>query len=247
MDPTTTISVVIPVYKSEAIIPELVRRITNTLNAENVPYEIILVNDGSTDGSWNAMEKAAAEFSQVRAIDLMRNFGQHNALLCGIRAARYDVIVTMDDDLQHPPEEIMNLIRKLGEGYDVVYGRPYKDQHGSLRTLASQATKIALQKTMGAATARNVTSFRAFRTELRGAFDTYKSPLVFIDVLLTWGAARFVAIPIAHQPRLAGNSTYTFRKLVLHALNLIAGFSTWPLQLASIIGFVMTVFGLGIL
>src|SRR5687767_13524829 len=153
MDPTTTISVVIPVYKSEAIIPELVRRITNTLNAENVPYEIILVNDGSTDGSWNAMEKAAAEFSQVRAIDLMRNFGQHNALLCGIRAARYDVIVTMDDDLQHPVSEIRALLAELAAGHEVVYGTSNEPQHDVWRNLASRLTKLALRSAMGAESA----------------------------------------------------------------------------------------------
>jgi len=244
---TRSISVVIAVYRSEPIVPELVRKLTTTLNAENIPYEIILVNDGSPDGSWLAIQRAAADYSQVRAINLMRNFGQHNALLCGIRAARYDVIVTMDDDLQHPPEEIMRLVRKLDEGYDVVYGTPEKDRHSPLRNLASQATKMALQKTMGAATARNVTSFRAFPTRLRDAFDDYRSPMVFVDVLLTWGGGRFVAIPISHQQRHIGTSTYTFRKLVLHAVNLITGFSTWPLQLASVMGFLMTLFGLGIL
>ena len=245
--PAHGISVIIPVYQSEPILPELVRRITLALSTEDLQYEIILVNDGSSDGSWSAIEKVAASCSHVRAIDLMRNFGQHNALLCGIRAARFEVIVTMDDDLQHSPEEILNLVRKLNEGYDVVYGTPQKEQHGFLRSLASRVTKIALQKTMGADTARNVSSFRAFRSPLRQAFMNYQSPVVSIDVLLTWGARRFAAISIPHKPRHAGSSTYTFRKLVLHALNLITGFSTWPLQLASVMGFVMTLFGLGIL
>ncbi|HJX93941.1 MAG TPA: glycosyltransferase family 2 protein [Pyrinomonadaceae bacterium] len=242
-----TVSIIIPVYQSEPILPELVRRINQALNNENLQYEIILVNDGSSDGSWTAIEKVASNTRHVRAIDLMRNFGQHNALLCGIRAARFDVIVTMDDDLQHSPEEIINLIRKLNEGYDVVYGTPQKEQHGFLRSLASRVTKMALQKTMGAATAQKVSSFRAFRAPLREAFVNYQSPVVSIDVLLTWGATRFAAIPIPHKPRHAGASTYTFRKLVLHALNLITGFSTWPLQLASVMGFVMTLFGFVIL
>jgi glycosyltransferase involved in cell wall biosynthesis len=241
------VSVIVPVYQSESILPELVRRITQALSIEDLQYEIILVNDGSSDSSWSAIEKVASNCPHVRAIDLMRNFGQHNALLCGIRAARFDVIVTMDDDLQHSPEQIINLIRKLDEGYHVVYGTPQKERHGFLRTLASRATKMALQKTMGAGTAQKVSSFRAFRAPLREAFVDFKSPVVSIDVLLTWGATRFAAIPIPHEPRLSGNSTYTFRKLVLHALNLITGFSTWPLQVASVMGFVMTLFGLGIL
>jgi undecaprenyl-phosphate 4-deoxy-4-formamido-L-arabinose transferase len=177
----------------------------------------------------------------------MRNYGQHNTLLCGIRQARYEVIVTMDDDLQHPPEEIPNLLAKLAEGYDVVYGTPQQEQHGFWRDVASQVTKLALQSTMGAETARNVSAFRAFRTRLRDAFANYQGPFVSIDVLLTWGTTRFAAIPVHHDPRRVGRSNYTFVRLVTHALNMMTGFSTWPLQLASLIGFAFTLFGLGVL
>src|SRR5215469_6920976 len=116
------ISIVIPVYRSESILPELGRRLDKVLSATTRDYEVVLVNDCSPDDSWNVICQMAQEHSWIRAINLMRNYGQHNALLCGIRAARYDVIVTMDDDLQHPPEEIPKLLAALDEGYDVVYG-----------------------------------------------------------------------------------------------------------------------------
>ena len=167
--------------------------------------------------------------------------------MCGIQAARYEITVTMDDDLQHPPEEIPKLIAKLAEGYDVVYGTPEQEQHGFLRDVASRITKLALQTAMGAKTARNVSAFRAFRTQLRKAFAAYRGPFVSIDVLLTWGTTRFAALAVAHAPRPAGISNYTFFKLVTHALNMMTGFSTFPLQVASLLGFAFTVFGMGVL
>jgi glycosyltransferase involved in cell wall biosynthesis len=241
------ISVIVPVYNSEMILPELLKRLHSVLKSLVDPYELILINDGSWDRSWDVICKLAAEHYWVRGINLMRNYGQHNALLCGIRAARYEVIVTMDDDLQHPPEEIPKLLSKLSEGYDVVYGKPQMEQHGFLRDTASQVTKIALQSAMGAEVARNVSAFRALRTHVRDAFANYQGPFVSIDVLLTWGTTRFAATPVCHTLRRVGASNYTFRKLVTHAVNLMTGFSTLPLQLASMVGFGLTLFGLGVL
>jgi glycosyltransferase involved in cell wall biosynthesis len=178
---------------------------------------------------------------------MMRNYGQHNALLCGIRQARYAHIATMDDDLQNPPEELPAMLRKLEERFDVVYGVPAKERHGLLRDIASQVTKLALQSAMGAETARNVSAFRLFRTDLRRAFASYSSPYVSIDVLLTWATRRFGAVRVRHERRAAGVSNYTVMKLVVHAMNMMTGFSTLPLQVASIIGFLFTVFGFAVL
>jgi undecaprenyl-phosphate 4-deoxy-4-formamido-L-arabinose transferase len=177
----------------------------------------------------------------------MRNYGQHNALLCGLRAANYGVIVTMDDDLQHPPEEIPKLLSALTRNFDAVYGTPEHQEHGLWRDLASLATKIALQNVMGAATARNVSAFRAFRAEVVRAFSHYDGPFVSVDVLLTWGTNRFGAVPVVHEARKQGSSGYTFRKLLVHAMNMMTGFSTLPLQIASVVGFGFTLFGILIL
>src|SRR5215471_16888871 len=130
------LSVVIPVYNSETILPELVPKLLAVLADVGRRFEVVLVNDGSGDQSWHVIEALVLQHGVVRGINLMRNYGQHNALLCGIRAVRYDVIVTMDDDLQHPPEEIPQLLAKLAEGYDVVYGTPAQEQHGFWRNLA---------------------------------------------------------------------------------------------------------------
>jgi len=241
------VSIVIPVYNSDAILMDLVARLYPVLVANYDLYELILVNDGSKDDSWGVICSLVEKYPWIRGINLMRNFGQHNALLCGIRLARYEAIVTIDDDLQHPPEEIPNLTDKLNQGFDVVYGPPMHQQHGLWRDLASIITKTSLQATVGVETARMASAFRAFRAEVRNAFDDYRGSFVSLDVLLTWGTSRFTAVHVRHDPRRAGISNYTFLKLVHHALNMITGFSTLPLQLASIIGLSFTFFGLMIL
>jgi len=240
----SSVSVVIPVYNSEATLEPLVDGLAAVLSRHAEEFEAILVNDGSRDASWDRVAELAARNAWVHGINLMRNYGQHNALLCGIRAARFGVILTMDDDLQHPPEEIPKLLERIEAGCDVVYGTPAAERHGLWRDLASQITKFALQGSMGSSTARQVSAFRAFRTQLRDAFAAYQGPFVSIDVLLTWATTRFCAVRVHHEPRSVGASNYTFRKLVIHALNMMTGFSTWPLQLASLLGFGFTVFGL---
>lgn len=237
------VSVVVPAYKSALSLPELVRKLEPVLEGAASDYELILVDDGSGDGTWQTIEELAKDHAWVRGVRLMRNYGQHNALLCGIRRARYELTITLDDDLQHPPEEIPKLLKQLGPETDVVYGTPALEQHGLWRDMATQVTKFALQSAMGAPIARKAGAFRVFRTQLRDAFATYDAPYVSVDVLLTWATTRFDAIKVRHEPRTIGVSNYTFKKLVVHALNMLTGFSTWPLRLASLIGFFFTLMG----
>ena len=238
-----TISVVVPAYNSEASLPELVRRLQPVLDSASAGYELIIVDDGSRDGTWKVIEELCRSHGWVRGIHLMRNYGQHNAVLCGLRAARNEVTITVDDDLQHPPEEIPKLLDRLTPEVDVVYGAPEHETHGLWRDLASQITKVALQSAMGAPIARKAGPFRAFRTRIREAFASFDGPYVSIDVLLTWGTTRFAAVDVKHAERTLGTSNYTFRKLVVHAINMITGFSTLPLQASSIMGFLFTVIG----
>ncbi|HXJ48973.1 MAG TPA: glycosyltransferase family 2 protein [Candidatus Acidoferrum sp.] len=243
MSPRPSVSVVVPAYRSAASLPDLVRELEPVLKIATASYELILVDDGSSDATWEVIEALAQGRDWIKGVRLMRNYGQHNALLCGIRRARYELILTMDDDLQHPPEEIPKLLKQLGPETDVVYGTPAVEQHGLWRDIATQVTKFALQSAMGAPIARKAGAFRVFRTQLRDAFATYDAPYVSVDVLLTWATTRFDAIKVRHQPRAIGASNYTFRKLVVHALNMLTGFSTWPLRLASMIGFFFTLVG----
>ena len=235
---STKLSIVIPVYRSQQTLRELHRRIVAVLEPLEPALEIILVEDCGGDESWQVIESLAAQDARVRGIKLARNYGQHNALLCGIRAARGEIVVTIDDDLQNPPEEIPKLLATLADNYDVVYGTPQKETHNFFRNQASRITKFALQSAMGAESASKVSAFRVFRTRLRDAFDAYRSPTVNIDVLLTWGTTRFAAVSVRQDERSVGDSGYSFSKLVNHAINMMTGFSTLPLQIASILGLV---------
>lgn len=242
-----TISAIIPVYNAEQSLKKLYLELKSVLSNLSTEFEIIFVEDCSDDSSWQIINSLANDDDQIQGIKLRRNFGQHNALLCGIRIANNDVIVTLDDDLQNPPTEIPALIEELERGYDVVYGTPNEEQHGILRDMASILTKLALQKGMGVETAKKVSAFRAFRTDLRKGFENYKGPFVSIDVLLTWATSSFQSIPVRHDARAAGKSNYTLMKLFNHAFNMLTGFTTVPLQIASMIGFLFTLFGMGIL
>ena len=246
-NPRPGLSVVVPVFNSEQSLPILCARLSAVLPQIADRYEVILVNDGSRDRSWPVILGLREQYPWLHAINLMRNYGQHNALLCGLRAAREDVIVTMDDDLQHPPELIPVLLGKLAEGYDVVYGTPTEEQHGALRDIASRMTKLVLQGAMGAETATKVSAWRVLRREVTSAFGAYQNSFVSIDVLLTWGTTRFSWVPVRHDRRTIGTSNYTVARLMRHALNMVTGFSTAPLQFASFVGFFFTLFGIGVL
>lgn len=241
------ISVIIPVYNSDRILADLVSRLEAVLRLTGNPFELILVNDGSRDGSWAEITRLSVSYPWIHGICLMRNYGQHNALLCGLRSASFRTCITMDDDLQHPPEEIPILLNRLEQGFDVVYGTPVRQQHGLWRNFASYFTRLALQGTMGIENARKVSAFRAFKTRLRDAFPHYQSPNVILDVLLSWGTSNFSSIETRHEPRASGKSNYSLSRLIVHAINMLTGFSVLPLQLASMMGFLFSLFGLLVL
>lgn len=242
-----SVSVVIPVYNGENSLELLFHRLQKVLGNIRAPWEIIFVNDASPDRSWEKIQKIVLSNSNVFGIKLVRNFGQHNALLAGIRLARYDVIVTIDDDLQNPPEEIPKLIFKLNDGFELVYGVPHKKQHSLVRNIASTAVRLALSSVMGAKSARHVTSFRCFRKTIVPCFENYHDEFVSIDALLSWGTNRVGETTVLHVERTNGKSNYSIKKLITHSLTMLTSYSALPLRVASLTGFVCTIFGLGVL
>jgi glycosyltransferase involved in cell wall biosynthesis len=239
------VSIVIPVYRGEQTIEPLVERLGKVLSSMADAFEVVLVNDDSPDNSWEVIERLAARFSWVEGIRLMRNYGQHNATLCGVRAARYEITVTMDDDLQHPPEELHHLFAKLNKGFDVVYGAPYRLPQGVLRNWMTKAIKTLLANVMGIPSVRNISAFRVFRSYLRDAFTNFHSPNLTLDVLLSWGTSRFTSVQVNIEPP-KGLSNYNFFELLRATVLILTGYSTAPLRLASWIGFAMTFFGTAI-
>jgi undecaprenyl-phosphate 4-deoxy-4-formamido-L-arabinose transferase len=207
-------------------------------------FELIFVNDGSEDESWSVIKALSGEDPSITGINLMHNYGQHNALLAGILTASHPVIVTMDDDLQHPPEELPKLLEAIQEGYDVAYGKPVKREHTLWRNLSSRLIKGSLRVALGADMAEKSSAFRAFRRELRKGFARFSDAQVSIDVLLSWTADRVACVEVEHHPRKQGRSGYSLRKLIGLTLSMVTGYSTVPLRVASSLGLLSAGFGL---
>ncbi|MDP9841393.1 undecaprenyl-phosphate 4-deoxy-4-formamido-L-arabinose transferase [Streptosporangium lutulentum] len=238
-------SVVIPCYRSAQTLPTLMERLMPVLREVSARHEVILVVDGSPDGTWEVAAELARRIDAVRAVRLSRNYGQHNALAAGIREAGLEVVVTMDDDLQHPPEQIPLLLATLeGERLDLVYGVPHDEEHGFLRNLASRSVKAGMAGALGIRGAREISAFRAFRTRLRDGFEGLTGPHASIDVALSWTTTQVGSVGVRMEERCHGRSNYSARLLVRHAVNMLVGYSTAPLRAASYFGFAAGVVGL---
>ncbi|WP_432981665.1 glycosyltransferase family 2 protein [Dactylosporangium sp. CA-233914] len=238
-----SISVVIPCYRSASILPRLVARLNAVLPAIDPVHEIILVVD-STDATWDAARDLAVEHPHVQAIRMARNYGQHNALIAGIRAASCERIITMDDDLQHPPEELPKLAAALTDDLDVVYAVSQTEEHGALRNLTSWGAKnLVMGRTMGVPNADVLGALRIFRTFLRAGFDQVSGPHVSVDIVLSWTTTRVGSVAVRMEQRSEGRSGYAFKSLMKHAINMILGYSTKPLRLVTYLGFLIGVCG----
>jgi undecaprenyl-phosphate 4-deoxy-4-formamido-L-arabinose transferase len=241
------VSVVVPCYNSELTLGDLVHKLAVVLPGCAEAFEAILVNDDSHDGTWDLIVELAQRYPWVRGINLMRNYGQHNATLCGARAARHTVTVTLDDDLQNPPEEIPKLLDKLAEGHDLVYGTTQSIRQSFYRYVLSWLMRLAVAIATRQRVVRDLSAFRAYRTSLRRAFADFRSPHLLIDVLLGWGTTRIAATQVRHDQRRKGQSNYGLLQLINAALLLWTGYTTAPLRLATFMGFSFVAFGLAIL
>jgi len=242
------ISVVVPCYKSGLTLPELVARLQVELPLVADQYEIILVVDGSPDDTYSvARQLENGDPEHLRTLLLRRNYGQHNALLAGLSRVRYDITVTMDDDLQHRPEELTRLVAPLADPLvDMVYGVATEEEHGFFRSLASRVVKGALALA-GVPNARSVSAFRAFRTNLREGFEHVADPFISLDVVLSWTTTAVRRVDIQMDQRTVGSSSYTLRALVRHAFNMVTGYGTVPLKLVTWLGLACSIFGFGLL
>lgn len=239
IDTRTAVSVVIPTYKSDGQIIGTAKEILEVLDNENIVSEILIIEDCGHDGSWDLVKQLAKENGRVHAIRLRRNYGQHNALLCGIRKAKYPITLTMDDDGQHPAREAIRLIREIESGADLAYGTPKAEKHSTGRNWASVAIKRALELSSEQKTSE-ISAFRALKTELREEFKQYSDKNVNIDALLNWTTDRTISVQVQVQARAKGKSTYSKKKLLRHTANLIIGFSSVPIRISSLLGLCVT-------
>jgi len=238
-------SVVVPVYNEEGNLPELVRRLTAVLDAAGDPYEIVFVDDGSRDGSLAILKQAAAARpDRIRVLELARNFGQHQAILAAFESVTGDVVVTLDADLQNPPEEIPKLLAKVREGYDVVGGVRQDRQDSFLRRMAS----LLVNRVTVVITRMRITDFgcmlRAYSRDVVEEINRCDESSTFIPALAQSFARRPTEIPVAHAPRRAGASAYSLYRLVRLNFDLMTGFSLVPLQVFGLLGTAVAVGGI---
>ena len=237
-------SIVVPTFRSAETLESLVARVLQSVNGKR---EVIIVDDGNTDDTWEKIKGIASLHDEVKGIRLCRNFGQHAALIAGIRIAQYPIVVTIDDDLQNPPEEIPKLLAAIGQEVDVVYGVSDSIQQSGWRRLSSKIAKAVFAKALGFESAVSSSSFRAFRTRLREGFSGDLGPSVSLDALLTWSTNRFSTVVVEHHQRRIGKSNYSFSKLNRFMLDTVTSYSTIPLRVATSLGFVTTLFGVFVL
>jgi len=246
-DARPTVSVVIPCFRSANTLNPLLERLMPVLDDVASRSEVILVVDGSPDNTWHVARDASAAYERVEAIRLSRNFGQHNALLAGIRAATFDLVVTMDDDLQHRPEDVARLLAGLTDDVDLVYGVPEHPPNGWVRGVASWLGRAFLTHGLGVGHAGDISAFRLFRTRLREGFASLDGPHISIDVALSWTTTCVRAIRVSLDRRHDGRSGYTTRTLLSQLFHLVFGYSTLPLRVVSYLGLLCGALGFGML
>jgi polyisoprenyl-phosphate glycosyltransferase len=235
--------VVIPVFNAGPSLVPLVSRLQQTFLRHSLNYEIVLVDDGSPDDSWATIKGMVFRTKlPLKAIRLSRNFGQHAALLCGLGHCRGRYVVTMDDDLQHPPEEIPRLLAELAKGFDLVYGVYQRRGHSWPRVLLSRLSKAVLKLAIPELNPR-FTSFRAIRLESVKNILALNTPFTFIDGSLAWVVGKVGWVMVSNAPRRFGRSGYGPRKLLGYTLDILTTFSSLPLRAASVTGFCIALAG----
>jgi len=239
------LSIVIPVYNSERIVPELVRRVVEAMASARPAqaYELILVNDGSPDQSWRRIEQACDAYPAVRGINLRINTGQHNAIMAGLRAASGTLIVVMDDDLQHAPEDIGKLRAKIGEGYDLCYAAFRRPQHAAWKTAGSAFRDLTVHALLGVPRGIRISSFKAMTADIAREITRYDGPFPYVDGLALMVTRNVANVELTHHPRLDGTGHYSLRQSLSLWAKVAMNFSVVPLRVASWLGLAFAAVG----
>ena len=246
MKDNPVISIVIPVYNEEGNLPELIERCLAVCCGMMKPFEILLINDGSADRSAQIITTAARENpGMIKGILLNRNYGQHAAVLAGFEYARGDIVVTLDADLQNPPEEIPALVARMEDGYDVVASARTNRQDSFFRKLSSQIINRAVRQTTGIHMTDYGCMLRAYRRPIVDAILSCHEHSTFIPILANSFAGRTTEIPVAHNQRKNGESKYSILKLLSLQFDLLTSMTTFPLRMLSILGGMISIAGIG--
>lgn len=240
------LSIVVPVYCSATILPVLVQHVEEAMIEEGLSgaFELILVNDAGPDNSWAVIQSLAASHDFIRGINLRKNAGQHNAIMAGLNHVRGRLVAIMDDDLQHPPSALGDMMRALENGHDVCYTRYLNRQHSWWKQAGSRFNDYIATLLLGKPKGLYLSSFKAMRREIVDEIIKYDGPYTYIDGLILDVTRSIVAVDIKHQARHEGESNYNFRKLLSLWLKMATSFSILPLRLATYVGFLLAMFSL---
>lgn len=237
------LSVVVPVYRSQAILPQLVSRVSQALTGYT--HEIVLVHDCGPDDSWSVIARLSDEYPTVRGVNLRRNVGQHNALMAGLNFARGGIIVTIDDDLQHAPEDIPKLVAEIEKGRDLCYSSFRKRKHALWKRLGSKLNDTLAVVLLDKPKGLYLSPFKAMKREVRDEVIKYGGPSVYLDGLLLSVTSNISSVEVDHHERADGDGGYTFARSVSLLLKMSTISSILPLRLATLAGFALA--GLGAL
>ncbi|MBL4652453.1 MAG: glycosyltransferase family 2 protein [Flavobacteriales bacterium] len=232
-------SVIIPVYNSELIVENTVNQTLKSFEDFQLRCEIILINDGSTDHSWQKIKELAINNAEVSSINLLKNYGQHTAVLCGIQEAKGDYLITIDDDLQNPPSEIIKLINKIKEGYDLVFAKFPVKKHSMYRRFGTKIISYLNSKIFHKPKDITLTNFRIFTKEVAHRVSSYNTFYPYIPGLLLMFSPSIANQEAEHHEREIGQSNYSFIKIIQLVSRLLFNYSSYPLKILTGIGFVI--------
>jgi len=236
------LSIVVPVYKSADCLGELTRRVADALKGTFDSFELILVNDASPDQSWQAIETLVGEYDFVVGINLRKNAGQDGALMAGLREARGDAVVIMDDDLQHDPADIPALTARLRDGFDVVYAAFDRKKQAPWKNLGSWFNGLVATWLLKKPAAAYMSPYKAMDRDVVAEIIKYDGPFPYVDGLVFTSTDSFAEIPATHHPRFAGKGNFTLLRSLAVWLRLATSFSAIPLRLVSLTGAILALF-----
>ena len=235
-----TYSIVVPVYNSVQVVGRTVDRIVEVFEEAGLAFELILVNDGSRDGSWDVIAGRARSHPHLVALDLLRNYGQHHANLAGLREASGDYVITMDDDLQNPPDQALVLVDAAMAGHDVVFGRFERKQAAGYRRLGSRVITLINRRVFGQPSDLEVSNFRILRRDVVDRICASRTANPYITGQALLYSSNRADVPVRHEARAVGSSSYSLVKIARLVLTILFSYSLYPLRLAAVLGFVIS-------
>ena len=235
-----TYSIVIPVYNSEEIVGETVDRVVEVFTRAGLRHQLVLVNDGSQDGSWGVISERASRLPGVVALDLLKNYGQHYANLAGLREASGDYVITMDDDLQNPPDQALVLVDAAMAGHEVVFGRFEQKQAATHRRLGSRLIGLINRRVFGQPPDLVVSNFRILRRDVVDRIVTSRTAYPYLTGQALMFSGTRANATVRHDPRPRGKSTYSMVKILRLVLTILFSYSSWPLRAAAGLGFAIS-------